>query len=91
MPEFCTEEVTNPLGGCASALVAVPELLTLARIGMLNFSVWEMMEKVSSTEPEASRGLVARLCYKEKSRQSATVNITRSEQRKIQREGAVPR
>ena len=53
MPEFCTEEVTNPLGGCASALVAVPELLTLARMGMLIFSVCEMTENVSSREPAA--------------------------------------
>ena len=65
MPEFCTEEVTNPLGGCESALAAVPLLLTLARTGMLNFSVWEMMEKVSSTEPEASRGLVALMQQRE--------------------------
>jgi hypothetical protein len=48
--------VTKPLGGWASALVAVPELLMLARTGMLNFSVCEMMEKVSSTAPAGGGG-----------------------------------
>ena len=39
------------MGGCARALAAAPELLMLARTGMLNFSVCEMIEKVSSTAP----------------------------------------
>ncbi len=48
------------MGGCARALAAAPELLMLARTGMLNFSVCEMIEKVSSTTPYAEVSAAAR-------------------------------